>query len=268
MHKTKLVSYLIFSILLTIIFAGCGGGKVTDYEQARIISTAWNGDTLVAYSKKIERGFVVDGIRRNARLTVELWLAVVNPQNGEIDTTFGVREFPSDMERIEFYPGGNMLLYAESDGVYSFDLKSGERKDFFTHPSIKNNAEEIDVGPGEGYVAIVVDADVTPSSEGSMDLFMVDISNMSMVFHTGSLVDPQGFAWFSEGCIAFITPDPWDSEINRVMQFGVSDNIEKPSDMTEEEVRKNFPDPRISSSGRWEAVDEGGVLAVINISGR
>ena len=262
----KTIIATISIIFITALFFGCGGQRVTNYEEARITSVAWAGDTLVAYSKNIERGFVAGGIRRNPKQSVELWLAKVNPQSGRIDTTYRIRQVPADMGRIEFFPGGNVLLYAARDGVREVDLTSGELEDFFTHPSIDHRPEEIDVGPGEDYVAIVVDADVTPGSEGLMDLFMVDVSNKNLIFHSDSLVDSQSFAWLSEDCIVYITPDPWEKGKHRIMQFGVNDCIKKPSELTEEEVRCNCPKPRVSASGRFEGLDDGGKLLVREVS--
>jgi len=223
---------------------------------------AWAGDTLVAYSKITERGFIADGIRRNPKVNVNLWIAEVDPAHGKVDTTYRLREISAPLGRIEFFPGGEKLFYAAEDGVWKMELRTGERKKFFTHPSFLDLPLEIAVGPGEEYTAIVVDAEGISASEDLLDLFMVETETGIMVFHTDSLKDAKSFAWNSHDCISYIQPDPWNEGENLIMQFGVTDCIIRPSDMTEEEVICNCPQENVSSSGRWRAYDKGGKLKI------
>lgn len=256
------VRIVIFLTAMIALIAGCGGTKVTNYEESRITSMAWADDTLVAYSKIKEVGFIVDGIKRNPKQIVELWVAEVDPQRGKIDTTYRLREIPAPLGRIEFFPGGQELLYAAKDGVWKVDLKSTEREEFFTHPSFNDYPLEIDVGPGENYTVIVVDAEGVSQTKGLLDLFMVDTYKGHLVFHTDSLRDAKSFAWSSHDCISYITPHPWKEGKNRIMQFGVTDCIVEPSEMTEEEVLCNCPQPNLSKSGRWVAFDKNGKLLI------
>ncbi|MCK5833825.1 hypothetical protein KAH81_09190 [bacterium] len=263
MKKTILI---IFCLASLIGIYACGGGKVTEYEESRITSFAWAGDTLISYCKNVEKGFIAGGIKRNPRQSVELWLAKIDPERGIVDTSYRVRQIPTDIGRIEFFPRGRAILYAVDNGVHRLDLSNGDRIDFFTHPSIKKKAVQIDVGPAEKYSVIVVDAEVMPGSEGLLDLFMIDMSNNNLVFHTDSLIDDQSFSWLSEDCIAFISPDLWEESKRRILQFGVSDCIVKPSSLTENEVRCNCPLPSISASGRWECFDEDGAIKISAVS--
>ncbi len=252
----------IIALVSIILIFGCGGTKITEYEESRITTMAWAGDTLVAYSKIKETGFIADGIKRNPQFSVELWIAEVDPERGLIDTTYRLREIPAPNGRIEFFPGGQELLYAAKDGVWKVNLETANRVEFFTHPSFRDFPLEINVGPGEDYTAIVVDADGTPESEGLLDLFMVDTKNGFLVFHTDSLVDARSFAWNSHDCVSYISPDPWEEGKNKIMQFGVTDCIIKPSEMTEEEVLCNCPQSFLSSSGLWVAVDDDGSIVI------
>jgi len=250
------------AVVLAFFHFGCGGPKVSHYEESRITSMAWAGDTLIAYSKITERGFLAEGIKRNPKISINLWIAEVNPGLGKIDTTYMLKEIPSPLGRIEFFPGGENLLYAAEDGVWRMNLSNGERTRFFTHPSFIDLPLEINVGPGEDYSAIVVNAEGMPASEGLLDLFMIETETGILVFHTDSLLDSRSFAWSSHDCISYIQPDPWNEGKNVIMQFGVTDCIIQPSDMTEEEVICNCPQPNLSSSGRWLAYENTGQLKI------
>ncbi len=249
-------------LILTIHFAGCGGSKVTVYEEARISSVAWAGDTIVAYSRVIERGFISKGMKRNPKQSFELWVGGVDPERGTIISCHKVSNVPGLLGRIEFFPGGGILLYAAKDGVWKVDLADGKIEEFFTHPSIVNFPIEIDVGPNETYTAIVVDAEGMPGSENLLDLFMVRTDDGFLEFHTDSLRDSKSFAWGGVDCINYITPDPWNAGKYNIMQFGVGDCLLSPSDMTEDEVLCNCPQPDLSSSGLWVARDNGGKVTI------
>ncbi len=253
---------VLISIFVVFIFLGCGGPRVTHYEEARISSLAWAGDTLIAYSRNVERGFMARGAKHNAQQSVELWLARINPQRGKIDSAYQLRPILEQLGRIEFFPGGGTILYAAHNGVMRMDLATAEETEFFTHPSITNFPLEISVGPNESYVVIVVDAEGLPGTEEFLDLFMVETQTGYLMFHTDSLIDSKSFMWSSEDCIVYISPDPWRPGENKIIQFGVTDCIIKPSDLAADEVRCNCPQPELSGSGRWVAVDEDGKLAI------
>jgi len=253
---------LVAMVAVAILVFSCGEAKVTRYTEVDINSIAWAGDTLIAFVKNIERGFMAGGMKRNPQRSIELWLAEVDPNRGRVDTSYQIRQIPEELGRIEFFPGGEILLYAARDGVRKVNLISGERADFFTHPSIQDFPEEIDVGPNETYVAIVVDAEGFPGTESLRDIFMIETGGGHLVFHTDSLIDARAFAWASDDCIVYISPDEWEDGAVKIMQFGVSDCVVKPSDLTEEEVRCNCPMPGISASGLWKAYNEDGGLAI------
>ena len=80
------------------------------------------------------------------------------------------------------------------------------------------------------------DAEGIPQSDGLLDLFMIATEDGYLVFHTDSLKTEKSFAWTSTDCISYITPDPWEEGADRIMQFGVTDCIITPSEMTVEEV--------------------------------
>ncbi len=249
--------------ILTIIFSfACGRSKVVHYEESRITSMAWAGDTLIAYSRIQETGFIAGGIRRNAKFSVELWIAKVDPVLGKLDTNYRLREISAPFGKIEFFPGGEDLLYAAKDGVWKVNLRTTESKTFFTHPAFRDYPVEINVGPGEDYVAIVVDAEGFPGTEELLDLFMVETKTGNLVFHTDSLRDARSFAWNSHDCVSYIVPDPWNEGAFNIMQFGVSDCLILPSEMTEEEVLCNCPQANLSRSGMWVAVDNNGKLKI------
>ncbi|RLJ05734.1 MAG: hypothetical protein DRP16_05835, partial [Candidatus Aenigmatarchaeota archaeon] len=84
-------------VSLSIIILGCGGAKVTRFEETRITSIAWAGDTLVAFSKNTIRGFIAGGVKRNPKRSIELWLATVDPERGTVDTSYQIREIPEQL---------------------------------------------------------------------------------------------------------------------------------------------------------------------------
>jgi hypothetical protein len=246
----KTVLFFATSIILTAFLAGCSGGpKVTKYTQEKITSIAWAGDTLIAYSKSIERGFIANGIKRN-------------PMKGTLDTTYQEMEIPDNPVEVAFFPGGDELLFSSTEGIWRVNLTTGKKSNFFVHPSINKQAEEINVGPSETYIAIVVDADGMPGTEKYRDLFLVETKSSNLVFHTDSLIDAKSFAWSAEDCIVFIQPDPREPGKTVILQFGVHDCTVKPSDFTEEQVRCNCPQPQISGSGMWVASDSLGRLDI------
>jgi len=259
----KAILTLICLLSLVVIFQGCGSSKVTRYQTSRIASFAWADDTLLAYVKLNETGFISNGVKRNPKHSTELWLAQINPQSGDIDSIYQIRQVNFRINHMEFFPGGNSLFYSTQNGVNKVDLATGRQEDFFSHPSIQDYPKEILIGPGEEYVVIVVDAEGIPESEELLDLFMIDMESGVMVFHTDSLVDSRSFAFASNDCIVYISPDPWEENSNRIMQFGMNDFVIKPSDMTEEEVYCNCPQPALSASGMWEAQDNEGTPKIV-----
>ncbi|GEM_PF-1923778 len=259
MKKVLLAACLIAAVLQGL---ACVGGKVTEYEEARITAFAWSGDTLVAYVRDIERGFVAGGVKRNPKLSVELWLAAIDPTSGQIDSNFRVRQLPTAVGQIEFYSGGRKVLYTMEKGLQSIDLQNGECEDFFTDPAILDIPARLSVGPSEKYLLLIAKAEFIEAPDKMLNLFMVDISKRSLEFHTDSLVDERAFLWLDEDRIAFVTIDHLDPTISLAMQFGIIDRIVRPADLSVDQVRQRGLSPEVSPSGKWSCQDEKGKLRV------
>jgi len=246
----------------------CAGGRVTEYEEARIAACAWSGDTLVAYARNIERGFVAGGVKRNPRLSVELWLTAIDPTSGQIDSSFRVRQLPTEVGQIEFYSQGRRVLYTMDKGLQSVDLQNGELEDFFTDPAILDMPARLSVGPAEGYLLLIAKAEFVEAPDRMLNLFMVNISKRNLAFHTDSLVDERAFLWLDEDRIAFVTIDHLDPTISLAMQFGMTDRIVRPADLSVDQVRQSGLSSGVSPSSRWRCHDENGKLRIKPNTGR